>query len=238
MKSLDFDSSTPLYMQLYMRIKDRISAGEWKPGERIPPEAEIAAAYGVSMITARKAMGQLVQEGVLVKKQGKGTFVLDDHPGISGTAAQSLLDQCAQDGSVPGWTVLECQISRGSKAVNKTLRQDPGSCVVYFSRLSLFSGEPVALEYFQFTSDHAYLLEGSVESEDIYRIIHRHHHHEIFAGKRTVHIIFATAAEAQFLNIQQNTPVLEVNCELLDNTNKPIGVLTQVLNAYGYSFRL
>jgi GntR family transcriptional regulator len=76
MKKLRLDQKNiPLYVQLEQILKSRIMTGELLPGERIPSEKEIAEAYGVSSITARQAVLNLVQEGLLLRKQGKGTFV-------------------------------------------------------------------------------------------------------------------------------------------------------------------
>ncbi len=65
----------PLYFQLKESLRKRIAAREWKPGKKIPTEAEICQMYDVSRITVRKALDELQQEGYLEKRQGKGTFV-------------------------------------------------------------------------------------------------------------------------------------------------------------------
>lgn len=76
MKKLKLDQKNiPLYVQLEQILKSRIMTGELLPGERIPSEKDIAETYGVSSITARQAVLNLVQEGLLLRKQGKGTFV-------------------------------------------------------------------------------------------------------------------------------------------------------------------
>lgn len=65
----------PLYVQLEQILKSRIMTGELSPGDRIPSEKEIAETYGVSSITSRQAVLNLVQEGLLLRRQGKGTYV-------------------------------------------------------------------------------------------------------------------------------------------------------------------
>ena len=71
--------STPSFQPLYQQIKDRLmkgmQAGEWKAGEMIPSETELAARYKVSQGTVRKAIDELATENLLVRRQGKGTFV-------------------------------------------------------------------------------------------------------------------------------------------------------------------
>ena len=72
---LDQNSAVPLYEQLKGAISADIISGVYKPGTRLPSEAELEAEYGVSRITVRRAVKELVAEGFIVKKQGKGTFV-------------------------------------------------------------------------------------------------------------------------------------------------------------------
>jgi GntR family transcriptional regulator of arabinose operon len=74
-RPLDKDNPLPLYYQLRLAILDRIAGGEFKPDKAIPSERKLAESYGVSRITVVKALNDLAQEGVLERRQGKGTFV-------------------------------------------------------------------------------------------------------------------------------------------------------------------
>ena len=65
----------PLYLKIYQSLKQDIENGVYKPGDKIMTEAEMAKEYGVSLITVRKAVGSLMEKGLVVRKQGKGTFV-------------------------------------------------------------------------------------------------------------------------------------------------------------------
>ena len=76
---LDLPDATDQRLPLYQRLKDafaaRIAQGEWRPGAAIPPEVELAVEYGVALGTVRKAIDGLVQEGLIDRRQGRGTFV-------------------------------------------------------------------------------------------------------------------------------------------------------------------
>jgi GntR family transcriptional regulator len=76
----DGDGSRPLYAQVRERLVARIRSGVWKPGQLIPNEFEIAAEFGVSQGTARKAISELAAEGLVVRRQGRGTFVVEHTP--------------------------------------------------------------------------------------------------------------------------------------------------------------
>src|SRR5215470_18311744 len=76
----DKDANRPLYAQVRERLIDRIRSGEWKPGQLIANEFDIAAEFGVSQGTARKAISDLASEGLVVRRQGLGTFVVEHTP--------------------------------------------------------------------------------------------------------------------------------------------------------------
>jgi GntR family transcriptional regulator len=78
--SSDSDDARPLYARVREHLLARIRSGEWKPGQLIPNEFEIAAEFGVSQGTARKAISDLAAEGLVVRRQGKGTFVVEHTP--------------------------------------------------------------------------------------------------------------------------------------------------------------
>ena len=74
------DDSRPLYAQVREQLVERIRSGQWKPGQLIPNEFEIAAEFGVSQGTARKAISELAAEGLVLRRQGRGTFVVEHTP--------------------------------------------------------------------------------------------------------------------------------------------------------------
>ena len=76
----DENDALPLYAQVRERLLERIRSGTWKPGQLIPNEFEIAAEFGVSQGTARKAINELASEGLVVRQQGRGTFVVEHTP--------------------------------------------------------------------------------------------------------------------------------------------------------------
>src|SRR5260370_30645371 len=75
MSAIYRNSPLPRYYQLKEIIRERIRSGEWKPGELIPSERELSEKYGISRMTARQAITELVNEGLFYREQGKGTFV-------------------------------------------------------------------------------------------------------------------------------------------------------------------
>ena len=73
--SLELRSARPLYKQIEHDILQCLARGEWKPGDQLPTEAELAGRFGVAIFTVRAGIGELVDAGILTRKQGQGTFV-------------------------------------------------------------------------------------------------------------------------------------------------------------------
>ena len=123
--SLATPSFSPLYQQIKALITQRLQSGEWKPGELIPSEVELAARFKVSQGTVRKAIDDLAASNLLVRRQGKGTFVAE--PKITESLAQRLTgfyEDMASRGNPPVSRVLKQQLT---SAVEKV--ETSGRCV-------------------------------------------------------------------------------------------------------------
>ena len=137
MKNLQSESSSPLYHQLMQRLAEDIERGKYPVGSRIPPEHELEALYKVSRVTVRRALSELTAEGLLEKKQGKGTFVSTPRISQDLKSIHSFHDACKLNG-FRGGTILvhvkevnaddsdicELELREGSKVV-ETLRVFP-----------------------------------------------------------------------------------------------------------------
>lgn len=106
-KPLEKKSQSPLYQQLMARLKNDILAGVYPSGARIPSEQLLCETYGVSRVTVRKAMLDLVQEGLLVRRQGKGTFVADERIQRDLLQITSFSAACRQNGHCAGTKVID-----------------------------------------------------------------------------------------------------------------------------------
>lgn len=104
---LDQTDVTPLYIQLMEELESSIQNGIYKPGDRIMTENEMAKEYGVSLITVRKALGFLIEKGLVVRKRGKGTFVTKTKLSRNMKKIQSFSEMCRQQGVKPGAKMLE-----------------------------------------------------------------------------------------------------------------------------------
>jgi GntR family transcriptional regulator len=135
----------PLYRQIKQLLVSSLEQGEWRPGELIPSEMELAARFQVSQGTVRKAIDDLAAENLLVRRQGKGTFVATHH---EPRAQYRFLRLQPDDGSgVPAHSrFLECRRQRATADVAALLELKAGDAVVFIRRLLTFDGVPTVLD--------------------------------------------------------------------------------------------
>ena len=114
---LNSSAAVPLYVQLKEKIEQKISDGEYKPGEKLQTEGEMAKSFGVSIITVRKAVSELVEKGLVEKKQGKGTFVCQRKVTKDMKKLQSFSEMCAHMGMKAGGRMLENRLEPASEKI-------------------------------------------------------------------------------------------------------------------------
>jgi DNA-binding GntR family transcriptional regulator len=140
------ERSVPLYLQLEQIIKSKILTGEFSPGDKIPTETELCDAYQVSKITVRQAVLNLVNEGLLVRKQGKGTFTRENGTKSASTFKFSgNINNLIRDGLKMN-EVIPLDITRkgATSKVAKSLNIDEGAQVVEIRRIRNFNKTPVS----------------------------------------------------------------------------------------------
>lgn len=138
-------SFSPLYQQIKALLLARLQAGEWKPGEMIPSEMELAARFKVSQGTMRKAIDELAQENHLVRRQGRGTFVATHAEERTQYRFLRLMPDDGGDGRLQR-RLLECRRMRAPAEVARALDLKAGEAAVQIRRLLLSAGQPVVLD--------------------------------------------------------------------------------------------
>ncbi|HEX2545449.1 MAG TPA: GntR family transcriptional regulator, partial [Ramlibacter sp.] len=149
MPAAETGAGTPAFSPLYQQIKGLIlqslQAGEWKPGEAIPSEMDLAGRFRVSQGTVRKAIDELAAENLVVRRQGKGTFVATHTEQHVRYRFLRLVSDTGEDG--PGErSILDCRRLRASAEVARALQLRTGDAVVQVRRVLAFGGTPTILE--------------------------------------------------------------------------------------------
>ncbi len=139
---------SPLYQQIKVLILQSLQAGEWKPSAAIPSEMELAARFKVSQGTVRKAIDELASENLLVRRQGKGTFVATHaERQIQYRFLKLIPDSGDASSEGPAQRqIIDCKRTRASVDVARALAIRTGEAVLQVRRVLSFAGVPTILE--------------------------------------------------------------------------------------------
>ena len=137
---------SPLYRQIKALLTAGLRTGEWKPGELIPSEKELSVRFGVSQGTVRKAVDELAAENLLVRRQGRGTFVASHQEARAQFRFLRLRPDDPGDVQAMDSRVLECRRMRAPVEIARALELRSGETVLLIRRLLSFGDEPAVLD--------------------------------------------------------------------------------------------
>ena len=236
MTPLEKKSQSPLYQQLMTRLKNDIMAGVYPAGARIPSEQLLCDTYGVSRVTVRKAMLDLVQEGLLVRRQGKGTFVADERIQRDLQHITSFSDACRQMGHTAGAKLISAEWSEATAEDVEKLGVQPDGRVVEICRLRLCDGEPVMLEINRFPLRYDFLLKENVDGS-LYELLAK----RCVKPASAVHDIslgYATPAVSRHLVCSPGDALLLLDEVVFSQHGEPLHLSRQWIRGDRYTFRI
>ena len=227
MQSDQSPSFQPLYMQIKQLVMRSLDAGEWKPGEAIPSENELALRYKVSQGTVRKAIDALATEHIVVRRQGKGTFVATHTEERS--SMFRFLRMRSNDGidEYPKSRLLDLRRLKATADVARLLVLKPGEAVVSLRRVLEFAGAPVVLDeitvqaalFKGLTRARFYAYHGS-----IYSFFETGFGVRMLRADERLTAIAADPASASILDVAIGTPLLAVDRVAYTYGDRPVEV--------------
>lgn len=233
---LEKKSQSPLYQQLMSRIRNDIMAGVYPPGARIPSEQVLCDSYGVSRVTVRKAMLDLVQEGLLVRRQGKGTFVAQERIQRNLQQITSFSDACRQNGHIAGARLVSAEMTQASAEDAEKLGLNAGGSAVEIIRLRLCDGEPVMLEINRFPASYDFLLRETADGSLYERLVQ--HGSMPTSAVHDISLGHATPMVARHLGCQPGDALLLLDELVLDQHGEPLHLSRQWIRGDKYTFRI
>jgi GntR family transcriptional regulator len=177
-------------------------------GDAIPSERQLGTDLGVSRLTVRAALDELVREGYLVRRRGSGTFV--NEPKVAkGMTISSFSDDMRGRGLTPGSRTLDFQVVPAGARLGRTLHVSPSEPVVAVKRLRLADGEPMAVELLHSPES---LLPGltarDLEESSFYDLLAQRYAIEIVGGTQTVEPTVTNEEESAALGVPLHSPAL------------------------------
>jgi DNA-binding GntR family transcriptional regulator len=232
LRGLDRSSPVPLYHQLAELIRGAIDDGTLPAGTRLENEIALADRLGLSRPTMRRALQELVDRGLLVRRRGVGTQVV--HPKVSRSMAlTSLHEDLASSGQAPSTEVLEHALGPGTPEVTEALGLELGAEVLTLRRLRRAGGEPLAL----MTNYLPAALAPSrqqLEVEGLYQCLRDRGVHLRVAHQR-VGARLATAAEAKLLDERPRSPLVTMVRTAYDDAGRAVEHGSHVYRASRYA---
>lgn len=221
--ALNRHAATPLYVQIKEQIVGSIQSGRWQPDERIPSGPELAAKLGVSVMTVRQAISELVDEGVLVSERGRGTYVARQKFAIRLPYFMGFTEEMKLRGYEPKTRIVGKGVSEARADVSERLGVPEGSRVVWYERLRLADDEPICFEvsYFSYERFPDFPLPED-EYTSSYGIFKERYGVEIVRAEQTFQAIKATYKQARMLKVAPDSPVLLLVSAEFDGGASPI----------------
>jgi GntR family transcriptional regulator len=230
---------SPLYRQIKALMTISLQQGEWRPGALIPSETELAARFKVSQGTVRKAIDELAAENLLVRRQGKGTFVA--------THAEEKIQfrflRLAPDVGEPGGMerrFIDCRRQRAPAVLARALQLRPNDAAIQVRRLLSFRGVPVVLDDIwlpaalfkgltaERLSDYRGPMYGLFESEFGVRMIR---------AEEKIRAVSADTASAALLALAPGTPLLSVERLSMTYGDKPVELRRGLYSTVSHYYR-
>ena len=217
---------SPLYQQIKGLITHGLESGQWKPGDMIPSEIELAARFKVSQGTVRKAVDELAAEHLLVRRQGKGTFVAS-HTEPRTQFRFLRLTPNEGEPRYPESTILECKRARAPAEISRALELKAGDPVITIKRMLAFDGVPCVLDELWLPGGlfKGLTAERLTESKaPLYSMFESEFGIKMVRADEKIRAIPADADVARILQVRTGEPLLLVDRLTFTYGDRPVEV--------------
>ncbi|KTT73885.1 GntR family transcriptional regulator [Sphingomonas endophytica] len=226
------DGGTPLYMQLARSLRDHIEGGAIGPGGLLPSERELSELAGLSRVTVRRGIRQLIEEGVLVSRQGAGTYVARRIE-TPGARLSSFSDDARSRGERPGVVWISRAYAQPTEEEAVALDISTTTRVARLGRVRLAGDEPLAIEHAVVPAE--FLPDLARLADSLYEALQANGHGPV-SGTQRIRASLATPTEAGILSIGHNAEVLRIERRTLNHTGRVVEFTRSVYRGDRYEF--
>ena len=224
--NLPIASFSPLYEQIKAMILASLQAAEWLPGAAIPSEMELAARYAVSQGTVRKAIDELAAQNLLVRRQGKGTFVATHQEDDWQYRFLRLAPDSGEKFHLTN-QFLACLKTKASAYIANLLKLKAGDPIIHIDRVQSFAGKPIVFE-------EIWLPGGRFKGLDlealhvwhgpVYALYESHYATHMVRAEEKIKAVAADDILAGHLHLPVGAPLLSVERVAFTYGNKPVEI--------------
>lgn len=215
-------------ISLYMQIKDllveKIGKGDWLPGDIIPSEINLAQEFGVSQGTVRKSITELVENNVLTRRQGRGTFISNHDIHRALFHFFHITDNKGHK-VLPDSRVLQCRVKQASQTEASKLQLAAGTEIIRIERVRNISDKPTMIETITLPAESFHDLgrEGNCNLPNtLYELYEKKYGITIHSADERLRAVAASKHDATILNLETGTPLLEIERIALTLDKTPV----------------
>jgi GntR family transcriptional regulator len=229
----------PLYAQLKESLIAAIGRGDLTPGDQIPSQRVLCERYGMSHMTVRRAINELISEGVIYAIPGKGLYVTEHKQDAETGPLIGFSEDMARRGMVASSQVLAAELVGASTVLASALGVEVGTPLVYLRRLRLADGEPMAIQgSYLLHALCAGLLEHDLAKRSLFDLLRSDYRLNLAAGTTAVEAALADEEQAQLLTLPLPAPLLIVEQLTYLDSGQAIEFVRTAYRADRYRLRM
>ena len=229
---------SPLYRQIKALILQALESGEWRPGQAIPSEQELAARFNVSQGTVRKAIDEMAADNILIRKQGKGTYVASHN---DPRQMFRFLRLVPEEGDLvhPESVPIDCRRAKAGQEEASALAIEPGAMIIILRRILKFEKKPIV-------ADEIYLPEEiypgfnmemlQLWNSSLYSLFETRFGLRMIRAQERIRAVAADRAAAELLQVEEGAPLLSVERVTYTYGDKPVEWRRGVYSTIGYHY--
>ena len=236
-ENIDRQSPIPIYYQIMNQLREKITTGEYTIDTPLPPERELVETYHVSRMTIRQAILELVNEGLLIRRRGIGTFVAPPKLEQPLNSLTSFTEDMAQRGMKAGSRIVSFKEILPDPLIRKTLALNPEDTVFECVRLRLADDKPMALET---TSLVASLCPGlqaeDLENQSLYKVLTERWGIQLEYATQSLEPLLAPSHDAMLLHVAPGSPLLLIHRVTYDQNGRAFEHVKSLYRGDRYKF--
>jgi GntR family transcriptional regulator len=231
------NSSGSLYGIVYDQLVAKITSGEWKTGDQIPPELELCKFYDVSRITVRRALDEMMQKNLIRREIGKGTFVESSVLLSPRQQIYSFTNEIIRMGFTPGVKLLKRKEVRANHVIAEDLKIKPEEVILFIGRLRTANNQPLYIGESHFnTVGFPKLLEADFSENSLAKVIDLTLNLKVVRVEQWITACPVSTANAKLLELENGVPVLNMKRIVYVEGGIPVETVQVYFNPKHYTY--